>query len=128
MLKFTPRKRKSVWSQLNKSRIEKLIKDGLMTNAGLKAIDQAKEDGSWNTLTASDSHAANNTIPDDLQKALAKNKKALEYFTGFAASYRKQFLFWIDSAKQDTTRKARIKHTVLMAKANKKPGAKDFKL
>ena len=128
MLKFTPRKPKSVWSQLNKTRVEKLIRQQLMTEAGLAKIKLAKENGSWNTLTASDAHADNNTLPEELEKALSKNKKALAHFTAFSPSYRRRFLFWIDSAKQPETRKARIKQTVLMAAANKKPGAEGFKL
>jgi len=127
-LKFTPRKIKSVWSKLNKQRIKKLIEQGLMTAPGLARIDQAKKDGSWNTLNVSDFHADNNSLPAELEKAFNKNKKAKENFLAFAPSYRKRFLFWIDSAKQSETKKARIKQTVLMASANKKPGVKGFKL
>lgn len=127
-LKFTPRKPKSVWSKLNKTRIEKLIQQKLMAPAGLAAIELAKKNGSWNTLTSSDTWADTNQLPDDLQKAFLKNKKAMANFTAFSVSYRRQFLFWIDSAKREETRKARIKQTILMAAANKKPGAQGFKL
>ncbi len=128
MLKFTPRKPKSGWSELNKKRIEQLIKEGLMTKAGLLKIDQAKQNRSWDTLTNSDQHANNNTLPADLEKALKKNKKAFENFNAFTHSYRKRFFFWIDSAKKEETRKARIEHAILMAAANKKPGPSGFKL
>jgi len=128
MLKFTPRKPKSGWSELNKKRIEQLIKEGLMTKAGLLKIDQAKQNRSWDTLTNSDQHANNNTLPADLEKALKKNKKAFENFNAFTHSYRKRVFFWIDSAKKEETRKARIEHAILMAAANKKPGPSGFKL
>jgi uncharacterized protein YdeI (YjbR/CyaY-like superfamily) len=128
MLKFTPRKLRSVWSDLNKTRVEKLITQKQMTSAGLAKIEQAKKDGSWNILNASNFHTDNNSLPDDLQKALSKNKKALENFNAFPAGYRRRFLFWIDSAKRPETRTARIKQTVLMAVANKKPGINGFKL
>jgi uncharacterized protein YdeI (YjbR/CyaY-like superfamily) len=128
MLKFTPRRTKSAWSQLNKTRIEKLIKDGLMTTAGLAKIEQAKKDGSWDKLTSSDLHIDGNSLPPELLKALSKNKKALENFKSFPPGYRSQFLFWIDSAKRPETKEARIQQTVLMAIANKKPGIKGFKL
>jgi len=127
-LKFTPRKPKSIWSKLNKQRIEKLIEQKLMTEAGLIKIELAKKDGSWNTLNNSDSHAENNSLPDDLRKTLSKNKKALENFLAFPPGYRKRFLFWIDSAKTPGTKAARIKQTFLMAATNKKPGLKGFKL
>jgi uncharacterized protein YdeI (YjbR/CyaY-like superfamily) len=128
MLKFTPRKAKSVWSDLNKARVQKLITKKLMTAAGLEKIEQAKKDGSWNLLNASNYHAENNLVPGDLQKALSKNKKALKNFNDFPVGYRRRFLFWIDSAKRPETRNDRITQTVLMALHNKKPGITGFKL
>ena len=128
MLKFTVRKSKSGWSELNKKRIEQLIRAKQMTKAGLLKIEQAKKDESWNILSNSDQHANKDTLPVDLEKALKKNKRAFENFRAFSRSYRKRFFFWIDSAKRDETRKARIKQTMLMAAANKKPGPNGFKL
>lgn len=109
MLKFTPRKPKSVWSKLNKTRIEKLITQKKMMPAGLVAIERAKQNGSWNTLTASDNAAETNQLPDDLTKSFEKDKKAIKNFHQFSISIRKQFLAWIDSAKQPETRVQRIK-------------------
>jgi uncharacterized protein YdeI (YjbR/CyaY-like superfamily) len=128
MLKFTPRKPKSVWSKLNKSRIEKLTAQKQMMQAGLASVLLAKKNGSWDILTASDNAAENNELPQDLEKILAKNKKAKNNFLQFSFSIRKQFLSWLDSAKRPETREARLKQTVLMAAANKKPGLQGFKL
>ena len=128
MQKFAPRKSNSVWSKLNKQRIEKLIEQKLMNSAGLSKIEEAKKNGSWEALNSPDFHAENNSLPDDLEKVLLKNKKALENFRAFPQGYRKRFLFWIDSAKTPETRAARIKQTFLMAVANKKPGLKGFKM
>jgi uncharacterized protein YdeI (YjbR/CyaY-like superfamily) len=135
MLKFTPRKPKSIWSQLNKIRVRQLIKMGLMTDHGLVKITKAKKDRSWDALNSSNFHADNKTIPEDLSKAFRKNligkkesKNAVENFNNFPTGYRRRFLFWIESAKTNETRSARIKQTVLMAAANKKPGVKGFKL
>lgn len=128
MLKFTPRKPKSVWSQLNKTRVDKLIKDRLMTPAGLTKIEQAKKDGSWDILTATDIAAENNQLPEELKKALTGNKKAMENFVKFSPGIRRQFLYWIDSARRPETKDTRMKQTVLMAAANKKPGPQGFKL
>lgn len=127
-LKFTPRKPKSVWSQLNKQRVEKLIEQKLMAEAGFASIEIAKKNGSWDTLSASDADAAGNRMPADLENAMQKNKVALANFSNFSMSVRKQFLSWIDSAKRPETRLARINQTVQMAHANKKPSAKSFKL
>ena len=128
MLKFTPRKPKSVWSDLNKKRVEQLVKNKLMTAAGLDKIDRAKKDGSWNKLNSTNYQADTNELPADLQRALTSNLVALENFTLFTKGYRRQFLYWIDSAKRAETRTARIQQTVLMAAANKKPGTSGFKL
>jgi uncharacterized protein YdeI (YjbR/CyaY-like superfamily) len=128
MLKFTPRKPKSVWSALNKARIEKLIRQNLVTRTGLAKIEQAKKDGSWDLLNATNYHTENNSLPDDLQRALSKNKIAFQNFNAFPPGYRSRFLFWIDSAKRPETRTARINQTVFMAEANKKPGINGFKL
>ncbi len=128
MLKFTPRKPKSVWSQLNKTRVEKLIAEKQMMPAGLASIVLAKKNGSWDILTGSDKAAINNEMPEDMEKLFSKNKKAKAHFQNFSFSIRKQFLAWIDSAKRPETRKARIVQTILMASHNKKPGLKGFKL
>jgi len=128
MQKFTPRKPKSVWSKINKQRVEKLIVQKLMTPAGLAKIELAKKNGSWDTLNSSDLHTDNNSMPEDLKKVLSKNKKAMTNFQAFSPGYRKRFFYWIDSAKQPGTKAARIKQTLLMATANKKPGAEGFKL
>jgi uncharacterized protein YdeI (YjbR/CyaY-like superfamily) len=48
--KFTPRKAASTWSASNKKRVQKMIRQGRMTPAGMLAIDEAKGRGSWKTL------------------------------------------------------------------------------
>ncbi len=115
---FSPRKSGSVWSKLNKQRVEKLIESGLMTKAGLEKIEAAKEDGSWNSLDA----VENLEIPPDLKKALAGNKTANANFNKFNDSSKKVILFWITSAKREATRAKRIKETVDMAEKNQRAG------
>lgn len=115
-LLFTMRKPKSVWSKLNKARIEILIEKGLMTEIGLAKIEAAKKDGSWNALDASD----NLEIPIDLAKAFERNKAAKKNFDAFSDSVKRVILSWIFSAKRDETRAARIGKTVEMATRNKR--------
>lgn len=126
MLRFTPRKSRSVWSKLNKSRVEKLIAEKKMMPAGWEAIQTAKKNGSWESLSASDHAADNNLVPADLEKAFSRNNKARENFMHFSVSVRKQFLAWIDQAKRQGTREERIRQTLRMAAAGKKPGPKGF--
>ncbi len=104
MQKFTPRKVKSVWSALNKKRVEHLIVQNLMAPAGLAIIDLGKQNGSWTKLD----HVENFVIPADLKKLLAKNKKVSKYFEGLAKSVKKQWLYRLGNAKLAETRANRI--------------------
>ena len=98
-----------------------MISQGLMTEAGLAKIREAKENGEWDKATAREDTA---NIPPDLDEALKANKKARHNFEGLAPSYKKQFIWWITSAKTQQTRSRRIQETVRMAEENKKPGMK----
>ena len=69
---FTPRKPKSTWSRINKERVEKLIKNGSMTVAGLEKIEAAKKNGSWTILD----EVEDLIVPPDLEAAFDKNKEA----------------------------------------------------
>ncbi|MGB3295930.1 MAG: YdeI/OmpD-associated family protein [Phormidesmis sp.] len=114
MLLLSPRKRQSVWSKLNKTRVEKLIADGLMRPAGLEKVQQAQADGTWTFLD--DVEAL--IVPDDLAAALADNATAAKYFEGFSDSAKKGILQWIKMAKQAPTRQQRIEKTVTLAAQN----------
>ena len=111
---FSPRKAKSPWSKINKERVERLIAQGLMTEAGLKKIEMAKADGSWNRYDEVD----NLVMPDDLAQALAANESANTYFQAFSPSSKKVILWWIASAKRPETRSKRIEETVQLAAQN----------
>lgn len=111
---FAKRNPKSAWSKVNKAKVEQLIKDGLMTPAGIAAIELAKKNGTWTALDEVD----NSIVPDDLQMALNKNKKAKEYFEAFPRSSKKIILEWIHNAKRPETRQKRIEETVSMAENN----------
>ncbi|NDJ20218.1 hypothetical protein GS682_00855 [Nostoc sp. B(2019)] len=114
---FTPRKPKSVWSKLNKKYIEELIEQDLMTDAGLKKIEVAKQDTYWNKLDAIEELI----IPVDLKQALEANETANKYFQAFSNSSKKNILFWIESAKRPETRLKRIEQTINSAAQNKNP-------
>ncbi|MEZ4893020.1 MAG: YdeI/OmpD-associated family protein [Saprospiraceae bacterium] len=77
--KFSPRTAKSIWSKVNVGHVERLIKEGKMRPAGLKAVESAKEDGRWEKAYDPPSKM---TIPDDFLQELSKNKKAEEFFQG----------------------------------------------
>jgi uncharacterized protein YdeI (YjbR/CyaY-like superfamily) len=111
---IAPRKPKAVWSALNKKRIEKLIRENLMTPAGLKKIEAAKKDGSWTTLDKVEALE----MPAVLKKAFSKNKAGSKNFEQFPPSVKKQLYHWIESAKTQVTREKRIIETVTLAEKN----------
>ena len=113
-LYFSSRKPGSVWSRLNKQRIRKLVKEGLMTSAGLVKIEAAKKDGSWSKLDEIDRLV----MPADLLAPLSANEEAKRNFEGFSTSSKKIILFWIASARRGETRQKRIEETVRLAAQN----------
>ncbi len=114
---FTTRRPKSVWSKLNKQYIEELIDQGLMTEAGLKKIEAAKQNGSWGSLDEIEALI----IPAELQQALAANETAKQCFEAFSNSSKKVILSWIGSAKRSETRLKRIENTIASVAQNKNP-------
>jgi len=117
--KFTPRNKNSVWSKLNKQRVEKMIKAGRMRKAGLERVDDAKKNGEWDAAYATKDAVE---MPQELERALNKNKKAKENFDNFAPSYRRNYIGWVSSAKRQETIDRRIKEVVKRAEKNIKPG------
>lgn len=111
---IAPRKPKSVWSALNKKRIEILLKENKMKAAGLKKIEAAKKDGSWDALNKVDAME----MPPALQKAFAKNKAALKNFELFPPSAKKHIYQWMAGAKTAATQLKRITETVTLAEKN----------
>ncbi len=119
MQKYTPRKKNSVWSELNVKRCEKMIIDGHMTAAGLKLIEAAKESGNWQKAYEPKKSFE---MPDSLKIALKKDKTALKNFNEFAPSYKNNYIHWILSAKREETKVKRIQEVVKRSALNHKPG------
>ncbi|MEW6412488.1 MAG: YdeI/OmpD-associated family protein [Candidatus Zixiibacteriota bacterium] len=119
--KFTPRKPSSNWSDLNKKRVAKLVRTGLMTNAGLALVDEAKKSGQWDKP---DPPSLPPDLPDEFKAALAKNKKAKTHFDNLAPSYKKQFIGWISFAKRPETRAKRVAESIALLERGEKLGMK----
>lgn len=115
---FTPRKPKSVWARSNKARVARLIDAGLMTDAGLAAIERAKANGSWDALTAAESLV----VPPELQMALDRDGTARKNWSLFTDSQRKQLLSWLAAAKRPETRARRVSEIVSMSSRRMMPG------
>ena len=113
---YTPRKAKSNWSKLNKTRVARLIDDGLMAPQGLAAIERAKANGCWSALDSVEALE----VPADLAAALAKKPIAARNFAAFAPSSRKGYLHWVGNAVRPDTRAERIAVVVKCCAANLK--------
>lgn len=114
---FSKRKPKSTWSKINKLKVELLIDQGLMTEAGYKSIETAKENGSWTILE----EVEELIIPDDLETAFQNQPNAKEFFLSLSKSNRKAILQWIVLAKRPETRQNRITETVDLSEKKLKP-------
>jgi len=103
-IRFTPRKKTSIWSAINISKVEALIKLGLMTPAGLKAYSYRTDDKSEIY-----SHE-NGRLEIDLEyvNQFKQDDVAWEFFENQATSYKKSITHWIMSGKQEKTRQSRL--------------------
>jgi uncharacterized protein YdeI (YjbR/CyaY-like superfamily) len=109
--RFTPRRRRSKWSQTNVDRVERLIKDGRMQPAGLAEVEDAKTDGRWDAAYAPASTIA---VPEDLAAALARHPKAQAFFDSVNAANRYAILYRITTVKRPETRARNIEKFVAM--------------
>ena len=114
---FCKRKTNSAWSKINKEKTEKLIQNELMTPAGYKSIETAKQNGSWTILD----EVEELLIPADLEKAFENYKDSKEFFLSLSKSAKKIILHWIVSAKRPETRQNRVNETAELAAQKLKP-------
>lgn len=75
--RFTPRTKKSIWSQVNRDHIARLTTAGRMTPHGQRQVDLAKADGRWDAAYAPIRAASHDTMPADLRAAIKANPRAL---------------------------------------------------
>jgi uncharacterized protein YdeI (YjbR/CyaY-like superfamily) len=111
LVKFTPRRAKSVWSKINVERAARLIAEGKMKPAGLAQVEAAKTDGRWERAYAGQATAE---IPEDFKAALAKNKKAAEFFESLTKANKYAFIWRLHHVKRPETRAANIEKYVQM--------------
>jgi uncharacterized protein YdeI (YjbR/CyaY-like superfamily) len=116
--KYTPRTNNKKWSVSNLKRTRKVIAEGRMTEAGLAKIDPA--------LLASEPQQAKPRLamPEFMKDALLANPRANENFQHLAPSYRRQYIGWIMSAKQQPTRLKRLDEALTHLEQNLKLGLK----
>ena len=104
--KFTPRRAKGRWSKKNVAHVDRLIRESLMTPAGLKEVEAAKADGRW--AAAYDS-PANATVPPEFVKELARNPKAKQFYATLNRTNLYSIAYRLQTAKRPETKIKRIK-------------------
>jgi len=115
--KFTPRKARSSWSKRNTEHVERLIKSGEMTAAGLEAVEAAKADGRWQQAYDSPGNAK---PPADFLAALARNKKAKAFFESLNRANVYAIVYRLQTAKKPETREKRMKAILEMMRKGEK--------
>jgi uncharacterized protein YdeI (YjbR/CyaY-like superfamily) len=78
--RYTPRREKSIWSQINRDHVARLTAAGRMTPHGQRQVDAAKADGRWDAAYASQRSASKDSIPDDLRSAIEASPRARKTF------------------------------------------------
>lgn len=109
--RFTPRKARSIWSQVNRDRVLALIKAGAMTPAGLAAVAAAKANGEWDRAYSPGSTI---TEPKDLLAEFRKNERAKAFYSTLNAQNRFAILHRLEKAAKPETRARRLAEFIHM--------------
>lgn len=111
LVRMTPRRSGSRWSQKNRSTVEALLSEGRVHPSGIAEIESAKSDGRWAAAYASQGKAE---VPDDLAAALGKKKSASRFFEQLDRANRYAIIYRVNDAKRPETRARRIADFVEM--------------
>jgi uncharacterized protein YdeI (YjbR/CyaY-like superfamily) len=114
---FCKRKPNSVWSKINKAKVQRLIDAGLFAQAGHESIEIAKQNGSWAILD----DVEELIIPEDLEKEFKTKEGSMDFFLSLSRSVRKSILQWLVLAKRSETRQKRITEIAELAAQKLKP-------
>jgi uncharacterized protein YdeI (YjbR/CyaY-like superfamily) len=115
--RFTPRRPRGRWSQINRDKAEALIAAGAMRRGGQAEVDAAKADGRWEAAYAG---ARTAKVPDDLQRELDANEAAREFFATLDSTNRYAIVYRLDDARKPETRKRRLRKFVAMLERGEK--------
>jgi uncharacterized protein YdeI (YjbR/CyaY-like superfamily) len=104
MIRFSPRKSKSIWSAVNIKRVEELSKLGQMQSAGLKAFAQRLPENQDRYSY----EKGERTLDEEYARTFKARKKAWNFFQGQPPSYQRTATWWVMSAKKEETRLHRL--------------------
>jgi uncharacterized protein YdeI (YjbR/CyaY-like superfamily) len=104
VIRFTRRKPDSIWSAINIKKVEELTRLGLMHPAGIEAFD--KRDEKKSRVYSFEQKTIE--LEDIYEKQFKRNKKAWKFFQSQPPSYQKPAMWWVMSAKQESTKQKRL--------------------
>ena len=116
--RFTPRRPRSRWSKINREKALALMESGRMREAGLREVERAKADGWWEAAYDPPSRLS---VPEDLERALARSEAARALFETLDRTNRYAILYRVQDAKRPETRARRIEQFVAMLADGRKP-------
>lgn len=111
--RYTPRGKKSIWSQINVDNVARLVEEGRMTEHGLRQVEAAKADGRWQRAYKS---GKDMKIPDDLQAAIDAEPAARDMLARLSEQNRFALAFRTHNMKTEAGRKKKIAAFVDMLK------------
>jgi uncharacterized protein YdeI (YjbR/CyaY-like superfamily) len=114
-LRFTPRGPKSVWSLINRKRVETMIENGTLTEQGYKTVEWGKAFGTWQEAYTS---YEKTELPEDLKLALDQDEQAKLNFERWSNSDKLQVIYWIATAKKQETKCQRIQKLITLVRNN----------
>ena len=112
--RYTPRRARSIWSQINRDNITRLTKAGLMKPPGQAQVDAAKADGRWDAAYAPIRSASVDTVPNDLRAAIDQNPRARKTFNTLGRMNLFALTFRINNLKTPVGRAKKIAALVEM--------------
>lgn len=116
--RYTPRRAKSIWSQVNRDAVERLEREGRMTEHGRRQVELAKADGRWDAAYAPATAAR---LPEDLLAAIAAEPRAQATLETLSAQNRYALAFRLGNLKTARGRQARIAAFVQMLAEGRTP-------
>lgn len=115
-IRFTPRKKNSIWSAINIDKMEQLIQKGLMTEAGFLAYSFRTE----NKSKIYSHEKEPEVLTEEFELKFQQNQLAWTFFQKQAPSYKKVMIHWIMTAKQEKTRQSRLEKTIEVSEQHKR--------
>jgi uncharacterized protein YdeI (YjbR/CyaY-like superfamily) len=122
MRKFTPRKKRSFWSELNKKKVARLMEEGRMKPAGMELVTAARENGMWDKKI--EPPEVNEELPGALLHAFNNHPLARDHYFRLSRTHQREYNIWINMAKRAGTIQRRVEESIRLLEKGEKLGLK----